>query len=421
MLKEVRIKNYKSFKDEILFSMEADKNVSELKSHIHKNDYGDQVLKISSIYGPNAGGKTNLLKAINFLKFLQLYADIINSSEDESFFFSHYNFDRTLAPFKFDSKNDTIEYSIFFIDDEFELGYNIIVDINTEEKKSFIHQENFIYRKLSETEYYDLFNRNESKIVGDELVSELGIEQFRLSDSMPFLFYLYKYFVNKNVNNTYCLSIIKRFMVQVNSIRFISGIDKMTQQSLIRILKENELLVYKIIPILKALDISVDDIIFKPVNEREELFFVHNISNTRCELSIHEESEGTICLVSLLSRIINLLDNGGILLCDELDSHLHPKLVAKIIELFSSQFNKKCQLIFNSHDIWNMNSDNFRRDEIWFVYRDENLVSEIVSLSDYITYDGKKIRKDAKYSKQYMEGKFGADPFIMKGVLWRGK
>lgn len=421
MLKEVRIKNYKSFKNEILFSMEADKNVSELKSHLYENDFGDQILKISSIYGPNAGGKTNLLKAINFLKFLQLYADIINSSEDESFFFSHYNFDRMLAPFKFDSKNDTIEYSIFFIDEEFELGYNIIVDINIEEKKSFIHQENFLYRNLRETEYHDIFNRNESKILGDELISELGIEQFRLSDNMPLLFYLYKYFVNKNINNTYCLSIIKRFMDQVNSIKFISGIDKVTQQSLIRILKENKKLVDKIIPILKALDISVDDIIYKPINAREELFFIHNISNTRCELSINEESEGTICLVSLLSRIINLLENGGILLCDELDSHLHPKLVAKIIELFSSKFNKKCQLIFNSHDIWNMNSDNFRRDEIWFVYRDENLVSEIVSLSDYITYDGKKIRKDAKYSKQYMEGKFGADPFIMKGVLWRGQ
>ena len=151
------------------------------------------------------------------------------------------------------------------------------------------------------------------------------------------------------------------------------------------------------------------------------MFFVHNISNSRCELSIYEESEGTLCLVNLLSRIVNLLDDGGILLCDELDSHLHPKLVAKIIELFTSQYNKKCQLIFNSHDIWNMNSENFRRDEIWFVYRDENLVSEIVSLSDYITYDGNKVRKDAKYSKQYMEGKFGADPFIMKGVLWDGK
>lgn len=421
MLKELRVKNFKSFKNEILFSMEAGKKVSELNSHIYDNNYGDKLLKVTSIYGPNAGGKTNLLRAINFLKYLQQYIEMINGPEEESLLFRHFNFERFISPFKFNSQNNTIEYSIFFLDDEYELGYNLSVDINIIEKKSFILQENFLYRKLGENEFFDLFNRNKTEIVSDNLISEIGIEQFRLSDNMPFLFYLYKNFVNKNIENSFYLSLIKRFMGQVNSIKFINGVDKMPLQFLMRILKENEQLKHNIISILQGLDISVDDIIFKPFNDREEMFFVHNISNSRCELSIYEESEGTLCLVNLLSRIVNLLDDGGILLCDELDSHLHPKLVAKIIELFTSQYNKKCQLIFNSHDIWNMNSENFRRDEIWFVYRDENLVSEIVSLSDYITYDGNKVRKDAKYSKQYMEGKFGADPFIMKGVLWYGK
>ena len=64
-----------------------------------------------------------------------------------------------------------------------------------------------------------------------------------------------------------------------------------------------------------------------------------------------------------------------------------------------------------------MNNENFRRDEIWFVIRNEKLESELICLSDFEDYKGDKVRKDAKYSKQYMEGRYGADPFIKKGVV----
>jgi len=119
----------------------------------------------------------------------------------------------------------------------------------------------------------------------------------------------------------------------------------------------------------------------------------------------------------LLPNIISHLDKSSILVIDELDAHLHPAIIKKILELFHSELNKKSQIIFTSHDIMNMTNDNFRRDEIWFLFRNERLESQLVCLSDFIDYKGEKIRKDAKYSKQYMKGKYGADPFIRQGLI----
>ena len=97
----------------------------------------------------------------------------------------------------------------------------------------------------------------------------------------------------------------------------------------------------------------------------------------------------------------------------------HPKLFRAVIELFTSKDNTTSQLIFNSHDIINMDSEVFRRDEIWFIYRDENYSTKATPLSNVVNYKGEQVRKDAKYSKQYLEGKYGADPFIKKGLSWK--
>jgi AAA15 family ATPase/GTPase len=101
-----------------------------------------------------------------------------------------------------------------------------------------------------------------------------------------------------------------------------------------------------------------------------------------------------------------------------MNAYLHPKLFKAIIEIFNSEENKMNQLIFNSHDIINMTNELFRRDEIWFVYRDEDYSTRLTPLSNIVNYKGEQVRKDAKYFKQYLEGRYGADPFIKKGLGW---
>lgn len=103
-----------------------------------------------------------------------------------------------------------------------------------------------------------------------------------------------------------------------------------------------------------------------------------------------------------------------------MNAYLHPKLFRTIVELFQTNVTGS-QLIFNSHDILNMDNDLFRRDEIWFAYRDDSYSTKLVPLSNIVNYKGEQVRKDAKYYKQYLEGKYGAAPFIAKGLNWNEK
>ena len=117
-------------------------------------------------------------------------------------------------------------------------------------------------------------------------------------------------------------------------------------------------------------------------------------------------------------RLELLSKDNSIFFSDDFNAYLHPKMCRAIIEWFTSDKNTNCQFIFNSHDIINMNKELFRRDEIWFAYRDEDYSSRLVALSNIVNYKGEQIRNDATYYKQYLEGKYGADPFIKKGFSW---
>lgn len=114
------------------------------------------------------------------------------------------------------------------------------------------------------------------------------------------------------------------------------------------------------------------------------------------------------------------MNEGYFVIADELDAKLHPKLLRYIIELFKDQkINKKgAQLILTSHDMVNMDSSVFRRDEIWFCSLGSDNSSNLYSLVSFVTPNGCKVRKDASYSKQYQEGLYGAAPYITKGFDW---
>ena len=123
----------------------------------------------------------------------------------------------------------------------------------------------------------------------------------------------------------------------------------------------------------------------------------------------------------MLNIVLDVLSfrESAVLIADDFDSHLHPKLIKAIIDLFTSASNTNKQLIFNSHDITNMNNKVFRRDEIWFAFRKENSLSTIyLPLSSIVDYKGNMVRKDAVYGKQYLEGRYGADPFVKQGLGW---
>ena len=111
---------------------------------------------------------------------------------------------------------------------------------------------------------------------------------------------------------------------------------------------------------------------------------------------------------------------GTTLIIDELDAKIHPLLLRYIIMMFNNmKINKHgAQLIFTSHDLSTMNSEVFRRDEIWFVAKGNKENSKLYSLVEFKNDKGESVRKDAKFDKQYLEGKYGADPYLRKIIDW---
>ena len=123
---------------------------------------------------------------------------------------------------------------------------------------------------------------------------------------------------------------------------------------------------------------------------------------------------------SVLPYVIIALNEGRLIIIDELDAKLHPKLLKYIITLFKTpDINKNgAQLLFTSHDLTTMNNTVFRRDEIWFAALNSARESEIYSLYDIRTVDDKHINNTASYSKQYLDGRYGADPYLRNILEW---
>lgn len=110
----------------------------------------------------------------------------------------------------------------------------------------------------------------------------------------------------------------------------------------------------------------------------------------------------------------DVLEEGGVLVVDELNSRLHPLLLRNILQIFSNrEINKNsAQLIFTTHDVWQLSNNGLRMDEIWFVDKNKEGLSSLYSLADFTDESGSKIRKDENYEKNYLLGKYGAIPSI---------
>lgn len=424
MLKEFTIKNFTSFNEEAMFSMEADiERVSEHKDHI-VNLNGQNILKVASMYGPNGGGKSNVLLALRLAKSIQ----------QNNGYLALYDY-----PCIFSDSNQ-IDETIFFVDEKYEIGYRFIVvpgEIENDDQLEGhinnlgnlfqrriyeIFYEEVTFRRKDETEYNFLFSRdNKGLVKSDLLSSETNNQNLNLAKGMSVIRYIYDTFANSNNELSEGLDIVKHLMGQINKIieldiydnnRFIQSNKRLNQ-----LIRKHE---KTLVNLLNKIDINIKAI--KVYEKRlETVYFVREIcingKTVEKELPLVMESDGTKKIFWLLLSIVENLSKSNIFYCNDMNAFLHPKLNRAIIELFQDNKNTS-QLIFNSHDIINMDNLLFRRDEIWFVYRDDTYSSQLVPLSNIENYKGEQVRKDAKFGKQYLEGKYGADPFIKRGLSW---
>ena len=168
----------------------------------------------------------------------------------------------------------------------------------------------------------------------------------------------------------------------------------------------------QIITLLNDMGIDIEDYRFD--NGENELFLRRTIEGKPYELRFSEESDGTKKLIAALPAILIALQEGRLVIIDELDAKLHPKLLRYVISLFKNpKVNQNgAQLIFTSHDMSTMRNTVFRRDEIWFAALNEQRSSEIYSLYEIRLENNERIKSTAAFDKQYLEGRYGADPYL---------
>lgn len=402
MLCQFTVKNYKSIRDEVTFDMQA-AAISEHEDKVIKDRDGEVYLPVSSIYGPNGGGKSNVLKGLQTLvaKVLRpLYATTNNA--DILMFRKNVN----IEPFKFteENKNAPTEFEIFFRTKLAEYRYILHVE-----------KENVIYEsldrvKLDTKRRSALFERinNNIEVKGD--FSKLKTSD-ELSETLPFLSYLgitYK-------KNEVVKDVLEWFDKGIDFLNYGNPI-----QELVVAVSNTKNVKQLMLQMIQEMDLNIVDFRIEEDENRFDVYTKHSVDGYEEELDLEEESSGTRKLFGLLPFIAASLLEGTVLVIDELDAKIHPLLLKHIIGMFTDlSVNKNnAQLIFTSHDLSTMNSEVFRRDEIWFVAKGNAENSELYSLVEFKNDKGESVRKDAKFDKQYLEGKYGADPYLQKIIDW---
>ena len=402
MLCQFTVKNYKSIRDEVTFDMQA-AAISEHEDRIIKDRDGEAFLPVSAIYGPNGGGKSNVLKALQTLvaKILRpLYAT--EDNEEKVLLQKRI----IVEPFAFsESKNEPTEFELFFRTDSAEYRYILHV------KRDVVVYESLDRVRLETGRRSALYTRDEKGIVLKGAFAKLKVSE-DLSKTLTLLSYLgiaYK-------GNAVVKDVLGWFEYEVKFLNYGNPMEELRMA-----ISDSEDVKHLMLDMIQEMDLDIVDFrVEEKENNRIEVFTKHCVDDVEAELNLSEESSGTKKLFGLLPFIAASLLDGTTLVIDELDAKIHPVLLRYIIMMFNDMSinQHNAQLIFTSHDLSTMNSEVFRRDEIWFVAKGNAENSKLYSLVEFKNEKGESVRKDAKFDKQYLEGKYGADPYLRRIIDW---
>ena len=414
MLLQFNFKNFKSFKDDTTLDLTATK-ISEFNNHVI-SIANERILPVAAIFGANASGKSNVQEAFRYMAMYVInsldYGDESDGKKKKSRFFKP-------TPFLFDSKSKTEEssFEIYFIDSE-ENGaktynYGFTVD------STGVREEWLNYKaKTARGNYKRIFYRNgeDYDFSGIPLKSQenlkIALEKETLIVSLGAKLKIAK------------LKFIRDWFLNNDFADFGRPIENFFLSQLIpEGFADNETVRNKVVDYFASFDPSIIGFnveVLKSDNDDEDehlkIDAIHKMidSEQTTSIPLQNESAGTLKMFALYPMLDDVLSTGGVLFVDELNARLHPLLVrAFIITFLNPEINtKNAQLIFTSHDSWQLNGNILRRDEIWFAEKDLNGISNLYSLADFVDEDGVKIRKDENYEKNYLLGKYGAIPSL---------
>lgn len=414
MLLQFNFKNFKSFRDDTTLDLTATK-ISEFNNHV-VSVANEKVLPVTAIFGANASGKSNVQEAFRYMSMYVInsldYGDESDSKKKSSRFFKP-------TPFLFDNNSKTAEssFEVYFIDSE-ENGaktynYGFTVDgngvceewLNCKAKSARGNFKAVFYRRGEEYDFPGIPTKSQENL-------KIALEKETLVVSLGAKLKIAK------------LKFIRDWFLNNGFADFGTPIENYFLSQLIpRGFADNEAVRQRVVDYFAAFDPSIIGFNVEVLksdtdgeNEHLKINALHKMNDCEGTASIplQHESAGTLKMFAMYPMLEDALSTGGVLFIDELNARLHPLLVrAFIITFLDPAINTKhAQLIFTSHDSWQLNSDILRRDEIWFTEKGTNGVSMLYSLADFVDEDGVKIRKDENYEKNYLLGKYGAIPVL---------
>ena len=434
MLIDITVKNFRSFKNETVFSMEADKkdvleDINTVKIRQNKKNHKKELLKSAVLFGGNASGKSNF---VDILRVFRHYLFV----KGEKKFFKEDNF-------KLSNKKEYTEIEVNILIDEEIYSYLLVLDFHN---KKIVTEKFYIIKERKQEAVYirenDKIVSYDKKIFSNYDITLKFINE-NLNEYDSVMTRIIEYKIPEEIKKM--VDYLRKDVIilvddEVNFSKvgkLLYENEKMKEDFLIYLknfglFMENVNVIKRKIPndvlnfmetlktqILRTDNQKVDDF---EENDIYDLEFVYkNDKNKKYTLSLSEQSSGTRKIISLFIPIYILLSNGGVLIIDELDKTLHYKLVYDIIKMFNSiEYNKRnAQIIFTSHNLLLLDLSLFRRDQIWFIENKKIFEgSDLYSLSDI-----RGVRKDDNILRDYLNGFFGGLPNINQfGVnLWLEK
>lgn len=411
MLIQFSFKNYKSFRDDTVLDMSATK-ITEHRERVISIGK-EKLLPVAAVYGANASGKSNVIEAFRFMTTYVMDSFAYGGEQSKN---RKKSKKEMRTPFLFDenSRNEESSFEVYFITSEKEgcKTYNYGFALNdlgvceewlNVKAKTAKEFKSIFYREGSELEFKGLPAKSQENIrialEKETLVVSLGAKL-----KVPKLKMIRDWFFNVNFTN-FGNPIEDAFLSRMTPIHFAE--DKDVQK--------------KVVDYFASFDSSIVDLnvrTIKDENDEEYLKIdaIHKIAGTdrMTSIPLEEESDGTLKMFALYPPLQDALETGGLLCVDELNARLHPLLVRSfLITFLDPKINKNhAQIIFTTHDTWQLSNNLLRRDEIWFTDKAEDGTTTLYSLADFVDEDGVKIRKDESYEKNYLLGKYKAIPSL---------
>lgn len=412
MLIDFSVDNFLSFRETSTLSMERITRLREEqrdKSNIFSvPETKSELLKSAVIYGANASGKSNLLAAMHFSVHF-----VCDSAH-------RYQIGDSIpvVPFLFSedckTKPSGFEFRFYLSGSLFRYGFQVT---QKQVKSEWLYRD----EKM-------LFVRDEDKIEPSDSFTENSLI-LKTRDNGLFLSTCAQF------NEPIATKILMNFFYRIN---FLMGASPLGTLPISIEMYKKPVLREKMLRLLHVAGTSIKDIHTEIDEEkvdendpRREVFShrdfgndnltlrtlkkittTHSVGDHSYELDFELESAGTQKMFSLSGPFLDTLAEGKILVVDELDANLHPILVKYLIGLFHQGNHNYAQLIFATHNANLLNSELFRRDQIWFTEKNHDEATEIYSLADYRLDNGGKVRQDASYEKDYLHGRYGAIPFL---------